>query len=68
MPEKPLSAIPRAQREQYEKGKTAYDRNNLDYAISILGALLKMEPGFSHYCEEASVVTRKEADWRFSDF
>ena len=46
MPEKPLSAIPRSQRDQYEKGKTAYDRNNLDYAISILGALLKMEPGF----------------------
>jgi tetratricopeptide (TPR) repeat protein len=46
MPEKPLSAIPRMQRDQYEKGKAAYDRNNLDYAISILSALLKMEPGF----------------------
>ena len=46
MPEKPLSAIPRMQRDQYEKGKAAYDRNNLEYAISILAALLKMEPGF----------------------
>jgi tetratricopeptide (TPR) repeat protein len=46
MPEKPLSAIPRPQRELYEKGKAAYDRNNLDYAISILTGVLKIEPGF----------------------
>jgi tetratricopeptide (TPR) repeat protein len=46
MPEKPLSAIPRPQRELYEKGKAAFDRNNLDYAISILAGVLKIEPGF----------------------
>ncbi len=46
MPEKPLSTIPRAQRELYEKGKAAFDRNNLDYAISILAGVLKIEPGF----------------------
>lgn len=46
MPEKPLSAIPRQIRDQYEKGKAAYDRNNLDYAISILSGILKIEPGF----------------------
>src|ERR1051325_1695894 len=46
MPEKPLSAIPRLQRDLYEKGKAAYDRNNLDYAISILAGVLKQEPGF----------------------
>src|SRR5436190_24353368 len=46
MPEKPLNAIPRQQRDQYEKGKTAYDRNNLDYAISILTGVVKIETGF----------------------
>jgi tetratricopeptide (TPR) repeat protein len=46
MPEKPLGAIPRPQRELYEKGKAAFDRNNLDYAINILAGVLKIEPGF----------------------
>src|SRR5215213_7783641 len=46
MPEKPLNAIPRAQRDMYEKGKAAFDRNNLDYAINILSGILKVEPGF----------------------
>lgn len=46
MPEKPLSAIPRAQRDLYEKGVTAITRNNLDYAVSILAGVLKIEPGF----------------------
>ena len=46
MPEKPLNAIPRPQRDLYEKGKAAYERNNLDYAISILAGVLKIEPGF----------------------
>src|SRR5688572_13181706 len=46
MPEKPLNAIPRPQRDLYEKGLAAFNRNNLDYAISILAAVLKIEPGF----------------------
>src|ERR1043166_1199519 len=46
MPEKPLSAIPHQWRDQYEKGKVAFQRNNLDYAISILANVLKNEPGF----------------------
>ena len=46
MPEKPLNAIPRQIRDQYEKGKVAFQRNNFDYAISILNGVLKMEPGF----------------------
>ena len=46
MPEKPLNAIPRQLRDQYEKGKLAFQKNNFDYAISILNAVLKMEPGF----------------------
>ncbi len=46
MPEKSLTAIPKPVREQYEKGVFALERNNLDYAIELLLAVLKSEPGF----------------------
>lgn len=46
MPEKQIHEIPRALREQYEKGKAAFERNNLDYAISILSNVVEREPGF----------------------
>ena len=46
MPEKPLNAIPRQLRDQYDKAIVAIQRNNLDYAMSILGGVLKVEPGF----------------------
>lgn len=46
MPEKPLNAVARPQRDLYEKGVAAITRNNLDYAITILGGVLKIEPGF----------------------
>jgi tetratricopeptide (TPR) repeat protein len=46
MPEKGINEVPRALREQYEKGVAATQRNNLDYALSILTAILKQEPAF----------------------
>lgn len=46
MPEKSASEIPRGVREQYEKGVTALERNNLDYAIELLLGVLKAEPAF----------------------
>jgi tetratricopeptide (TPR) repeat protein len=46
MPEKPLNAIPRPQRDLYDKGIAAIRKNNFDYAINILTGVLKMEPGF----------------------
>jgi tetratricopeptide (TPR) repeat protein len=46
MPEKALNAIPRLQRESYEKAVTAIQRNNFDYAVSILNQVLTVEPGF----------------------
>jgi tetratricopeptide (TPR) repeat protein len=52
MPEKSFQEIPRAWREQYEKGKTAFERNNLDYAIEILSQILEQEPGFFE-CRQA---------------
>jgi tetratricopeptide (TPR) repeat protein len=46
MPEKALNAIPRVQRDSYEKALTAINRNNLDYAISILTQVVSVEPAF----------------------
>jgi tetratricopeptide (TPR) repeat protein len=57
MPEKSLAEIPRALREQYEKGKAAFERNNLDYAVSILTAVLELEPAF-YDCREALRATQ----------
>jgi tetratricopeptide (TPR) repeat protein len=52
MPEKTLSEISRPLREQYEKGVAAFQRQNVDYAISILNQVLEKEPGF-YECREA---------------
>jgi tetratricopeptide (TPR) repeat protein len=52
MAEKTISQIPRHLREQYEKGKTAYDRNNFDYAIAIFTQVLEQDPAF-YDCREA---------------
>jgi tetratricopeptide (TPR) repeat protein len=52
MAEKTISQIPRHLREQYEKGKTAFDRHNFDYAIAIFNQVLEQEPGF-YDCREA---------------
>ncbi|HNQ87706.1 MAG TPA: tetratricopeptide repeat protein [Verrucomicrobiota bacterium] len=46
MPEKSLQEIPRAWRDQYEKGRAAFERNNLDYAIEILSQVAEQEPAF----------------------
>lgn len=57
MPEKSLRDVPRPLREQYEKGKAAFERNNLDYAIAILTAVLEQEPAF-YDCREALRATQ----------
>ncbi|RME91174.1 MAG: tetratricopeptide repeat protein [Verrucomicrobia bacterium] len=57
MPEKSLAQVPRHLREQYEKGKAAFERNNLDYAITILTAVLEQEPAF-YECREALRATQ----------
>jgi tetratricopeptide (TPR) repeat protein len=57
MPEKSLREIPGSLREQYQKGKAAFDRNNLDYALNILSAVLEREPAF-YECREALRATQ----------
>jgi tetratricopeptide (TPR) repeat protein len=52
MAEKTISQIPRPLREQYEKGKSAFDRHNYGYAIAIFNQILEQEPAF-YDCREA---------------
>jgi tetratricopeptide (TPR) repeat protein len=52
MPEKSQNEIPACWQEMYEKGLTAYQRQNLDYAIPLFNQILEKEPGF-YDCREA---------------
>ncbi|HEX4120904.1 MAG TPA: tetratricopeptide repeat protein [Verrucomicrobiae bacterium] len=52
MAEKTLNQIPRPVREQYEKGKVAFDRRNFDYAVDRFTHVLAQEPAF-YDCREA---------------
>src|SRR5580692_7546912 len=52
MAEKTMSQIPRPVREQYQKGMTAFERKNFDYAIAIFNQVLALEPGFFE-CRQA---------------
>ncbi|HUD45254.1 MAG TPA: tetratricopeptide repeat protein [Candidatus Baltobacteraceae bacterium] len=52
MAEKTLNQIPRPLREQFEKGQSAFDRNNFDYAVAIFTGILAQEPAF-YDCREA---------------
>ncbi len=44
MPEKTVQEVVAFVREQFEKGRAAYNRQNFDYAIDIFNAVLKLEP------------------------
>lgn len=46
MPEKPISQVPRELREFYQKGAAALERQNLEYAISILEQVVLREPAY----------------------
>lgn len=52
MPEKSLSEIPRDLRELYQKGATALQRQNFDYALAIFQQVLQREPAFLE-CRQA---------------
>jgi tetratricopeptide (TPR) repeat protein len=51
MPEKSFHEVARVERESYEKGLAALERNNLDYALFIFNQILSKEPGF-YECRE----------------
>ena len=57
MPEKSLNQVPRALREQYEKGLKNFQQSNLDYAMAILTQVLVQEPGL-YDCRQALRATQ----------
>jgi predicted Zn-dependent protease len=67
MAEKSKSQIPRAVREQYEKGMTAFDRHNYDYAIAIFNQVLAQEPAFFD-CRQALRVCQHKKSGGGSSF
>ncbi|MGE3310042.1 MAG: tetratricopeptide repeat protein [Limisphaerales bacterium] len=52
MAEKSLNDIPRALREQFDRGMAAYNKQNLGYAVTLFTDVLKKEPAF-YECREA---------------
>ena len=57
MSEKRVTEIDKSLRELYTKGKLAYERNNLDYAITLFQSVLKKEPA-CYDCREALRATQ----------
>lgn len=52
MAEKSTQEIPRALRDQFDRGMAAYHKDNLDYAITLFTGVLQKEPAF-YECREA---------------
>ena len=57
MPEKSMNEVPRDLRELYQKGATALQRQNFDYALAIFQQVLQREPGFFD-CRQALRATQ----------
>ncbi len=57
MPEKSIKQVSRPDRELYEKGMAAYQKDNLDYAITIFNQTLKNDPEFFE-CRQALRATQ----------
>ena len=61
MAEKTMGQIPRPVREQYQKGMTAFDRKNFEYAIAIFTTVLAQEPGFFECRQALRVCQHKQS-------
>src|ERR1041384_1080393 len=62
MPEKSFNEVPRVERELFEKGLAAVQRNNLDYALVIFNQILAKEPGFYECREHLRGAQLKKAE------
>jgi len=68
MPEKPIQQIPFATRELYDKGLAALQKHNLDYAITLFGQVLKLEPGLYEAREALRATQHQRAAGKRSFF
>src|SRR5271156_1379626 len=68
MAEKLIGQIPRPVREQYQKGMTAFERKNFEYAIAIFNQVLAQEPAFFECRQALRVSQHKKAGGSTSFF
>jgi len=68
MPEKSQTQIPFTTRELYEKGIAAVQKNNLDYAVTLLMQVLRLEPGFYEAREALRATQHKRVTGKRSFF
>jgi tetratricopeptide (TPR) repeat protein len=61
MPEKSFNEVPRVERELFEKGIAAVQRNNLEYALVIFNQVLSKVPGFYECREHLRHAQHKKA-------
>ncbi len=67
MPEKSLNDVPRDLRDLYQKGTTALQRQNFDYAIAIFQQVLQREPAFLE-CRQALRAAQLKKSGRNTSF
>lgn len=61
MAEKTLDQVPASQRELFEKGVAALQKNNLDYAVTLLFQVVKNEPALYEAREALRAAQHKRA-------
>ena len=68
MSEKSIDQIPFSTRELFDKGVAAVEKNNLDYAITLLMQVLRLEPGFYQAREALRATQHKRSAGKRSLF
>ena len=62
MPEKSFNELAPSWRDLYDKGRAAFEKNNLDYAITIFNQILEKEPGFFDCRQALRAAQYKKAE------
>ena len=68
MAEKSMDQIPFSTRELFDKGIAAVEKNNLDYAVTLLMQVLRLEPGFYQAREALRAAQHKRSGGKRSLF
>ena len=68
MAEKSMDQIPFSARELFDKGIAAVEKNNLDYAVTLLMQVLRLEPGFYQAREALRAAQHKRSGGKRSLF
>lgn len=66
MPEKPITEMPANVRDLYEKGVSAMQKSNFDYAVALFGQVVRLEPQFFDARQALRAAQHKRAAGRRS--